>query len=199
MLLDQIFSSCCIYHFLCQKIHANELISFYILFLDTNSKKSENVIDLDGFDADDDDDALFAQIEIEEQSLKKIENQPSIVVPERQVFLENRRNIAYSPEKIDGFDDVFGKNYIYPTNYPIRDYQFNIIKKALLENTLVVLPTGLGKTFIAAVVMYNFYRWYPQRKLIFMAPTKPLVAQQIQACHNIMGISQNDTVEMTGM
>ena len=31
-----------------------------------------------------------------------------------------------------------------------------------------------------------------------MAPTKPLVAQQIEACFNIMGIPQSDTAEMTG-
>jgi Fanconi anemia group M protein len=56
----------------------------------------------------------------------------------------------------------------------------------------------LGKTFIAAVVMYNFYRWFPEGKIIFMAPTKPLVAQQIEACHNVVGIPQHDTAEMTG-
>ncbi|KAI0226435.1 hypothetical protein LSAT2_023019 [Lamellibrachia satsuma] len=31
-----------------------------------------------------------------------------------------------------------------------------------------------------------------------MAPTKPLVAQQIEACYNIMGIPEDDTAEMTG-
>ena len=31
-----------------------------------------------------------------------------------------------------------------------------------------------------------------------MAPTKPLVAQQIEACFKIMGIPQSDTKEMTG-
>ena len=36
------------------------------------------------------------------------------------------------------------------------------MQSCLYDNTLVCLPTGLGKTFIAAVVMYNFYRWYPQ-------------------------------------
>ena len=32
-----------------------------------------------------------------------------------------------------------------------------------------------------------------------MAPTKPLVAQQINACYDIMGIPVKDTAEMTGM
>ncbi|XP_072171762.1 Fanconi anemia group M protein homolog isoform X2 [Diadema setosum] len=101
-------------------------------------------------------------------------------------------------EKLPGFDVSTGHIYIYPTNYPVRDYQFNIIRQALFKNTLVTLPTGLGKTFIAAVVMFNFYRWYPQGKIIFMAPTKPLVFQQIEACFNIMGIPQCDMAEMTG-
>lgn len=61
------------------------------------------------------------------------------------------------------------------------------------------LPTGLGKTFIAAVIMYNFYRWYPLGKIVFTAPTRPLVAQQIDACYNIVAIPPNDTIEMTGM
>lgn len=58
----------------------------------------------------------------------------------------------------DGFDNNVGDSWIYPTNLPRRDYQFNICKTALYTNTLVVLPTGLGKTFIAAVIMYNYYR-----------------------------------------
>ena len=44
----------------------------------------------------------------------------------------------------------------------VQYFRFNIVQSCLFDNTLVCLPTGLGKTFIAAVVMYNFYRWYPQ-------------------------------------
>ena len=101
-------------------------------------------------------------------------------------------------EDVPGFDAEAGRRWIYPTNYPLRDYQFNIVQKCLFRNTLVCLPTGLGKTFIAAVVMFNFYRWYPEGKVVFLAPTKPLVGQQIEACHNIMGIPQDDLAEMTG-
>lgn len=37
---------------------------------------------------------------------------------------------------------------------------------AIMANTLVSLPTGLGKTLIAAVVMYNYYRWFPTGKVV---------------------------------
>ncbi|XP_055880502.1 Fanconi anemia group M protein homolog isoform X3 [Biomphalaria glabrata] len=46
--------------------------------------------------------------------------------------------------------------------------------------------------------MYNMYRWFPQSKVVFMAPTKPLVAQQMNACYEIMGIPTDDTIELTG-
>ncbi|XP_015346636.1 Fanconi anemia group M protein isoform X1 [Marmota marmota marmota] len=106
---------------------------------------------------------------------------------ERQLSLEN-----------GGFCTSAGALWIYPTNYPVRDYQLRISRTALFCNTLVCLPTGLGKTFIAAVVMYNFYRWFPSGKVVFMAPTKPLVTQQIEACYQVMGIPQSHMAEMTG-
>ena len=108
-------------------------------------------------------------------------------------------NSSITEESIPGFNSVAGEVWIYPTNYPVRDYQFNIVQKSLFTNTLVCLPTGLGKTFIAAVVMYNFYSWYPNGKIVFLAPTKPLVAQQIEACYGVMGIPQDHAAEMTGV
>ena len=53
---------------------------------------------------------------------------------------------------------------MYPAGVPERGYQLSIIRTALLNNTLVCLPTGLGKTLIAAVVMYNFTRWFPEAR-----------------------------------
>ncbi|XP_073782912.1 Fanconi anemia group M protein isoform X4 [Danio rerio] len=97
-----------------------------------------------------------------------------------------------------GFDYSAGRVWIYPTNLPLREYQLRVCEAALLQNTLVCLPTGLGKTFIASVLMYNYYRWFPAGKIVFMAPTKPLVAQQIEACYRVMGIPQEHTAELTG-
>ncbi|KIW18174.1 hypothetical protein PV08_02462 [Exophiala spinifera] len=89
--------------------------------------------------------------------------------------------------------------WVYPTNLGrIRDYQYNIVHKGLFHNLLVALPTGLGKTFIAATVMLNWFRWTKDAQIVFVAPTKPLVSQQIDACFNIAGIPRSKTTMLTG-
>ena len=181
-----------------------------------SSSRDDGVIDLcESFD--DDDDGLLCQaeetvnLELNNQDIRDNgEETNDWATDENDHEEEKECNISIGAENftltqkqtqcknLPGFDMCAGKLWIYPTNYPVRDYQFNIVQQALFKNTMVTLPTGLGKTFIAAVVMYNFYRWYPQGKVVFMAPTKPLVAQQIEACYNIMGIPQDHTAEMTG-
>uniref|UniRef100_A0A1A9V2Q6 Fanconi anemia group M protein n=1 Tax=Glossina austeni TaxID=7395 RepID=A0A1A9V2Q6_GLOAU len=123
--------------------------------------------------------------------------------PKLQSLLEDSSPANGTPrlradELFFGFDNTTGNAWIYPSNMPCRSYQMSMTQAALYRNTLIVLPTGLGKTFIAAVVMYNLYRWYPRGKVIFMAPTRPLVNQQIEACKNIMPFPPQDTVELTG-
>ncbi|KAH9879299.1 hypothetical protein J1614_002738 [Plenodomus biglobosus] len=91
------------------------------------------------------------------------------------------------------------KTWVYPTNLgTIRDYQFNIVQRGLFNNLLVALPTGLGKTFIAATIMLNWYRWTVDAQIVFVAPTKPLVAQQVEACFKIAGIPRSATTMLTG-
>lgn len=144
---------------------------------------------------DDDDDVIL--LDAMTKTLRRYENEES---SKRNTINASPGSIltSCSTESLPGFDLSAGDSWIYPTNYSVRDYQYNIVHASLFKNTLVTLPTGLGKTFIAAVVMFNYYRWYPSGKVVFMAPTRPLVAQQIEACYNIMGIPQQDTVEMTG-
>jgi ATP-dependent DNA helicase MPH1 len=91
------------------------------------------------------------------------------------------------------------KTWVYPTNIGgIRDYQFNIVAKGLFHNLLVALPTGLGKTFIAATVMLNWFRWTTEAQIVFVAPTRPLVAQQVEACFKIAGIPRSETTMLIG-
>lgn len=86
--------------------------------------------------------------------------------------------------------------YVYPIDMQVRDYQRNIIKKALVKNIICALPTGLGKTFIATVVMLNWFRWTKHAKIVFIAPTRPLVAQQVESFLRISGISIYETTAL---
>ena len=89
--------------------------------------------------------------------------------------------------------------WVYPTNLgTIRDYQYSIVARGLYHNMLVALPTGLGKTFIAATVMLNWFRWTVDAQIVFVAPTKPLVSQQVKACFDIAGIPRSATTMLTG-
>ncbi|KAK8205508.1 3'-5' DNA helicase [Zalaria obscura] len=103
------------------------------------------------------------------------------------------------PRSHHEIDEAAAATWVYPTNLgTTRDYQYNIVARGLFHNLLVALPTGLGKTFIAATVMLNWYRWTKDAQIVFVAPTKPLVSQQVDACFHIVGIPRSDTVMLTG-
>ncbi|HHF56586.1 MAG TPA: DEAD/DEAH box helicase, partial [Thermoplasmatales archaeon] len=55
-----------------------------------------------------------------------------------------------------------------------RDYQINIFNSVKDKNSLVVLPTGLGKTIIAIMMIAYKIKY---GKILFLAPTKPLCEQ----------------------
>jgi ERCC4-related helicase len=57
-----------------------------------------------------------------------------------------------------------------------RDYQVKIARACLEANTMVVLPTGLGKTVIAALVAAECLLRPPGR-ILMLAPTRPLCLQ----------------------
>ena len=67
--------------------------------------------------------------------------------------------------------------WINPNTIEKRSYQENVVKTAIGSNTLCVLPTGLGKTNIAALVTANRLEKDFNKKILFLAPTKPLVNQ----------------------
>lgn len=58
-----------------------------------------------------------------------------------------------------------------------RLYQETILSTCSEKNTLVVLPTGMGKTGIAMLLAVQRLKSYPNSKVILLAPTKPLVDQ----------------------
>jgi len=63
---------------------------------------------------------------------------------------------------------------IRPGTVGRREYQVTIAESAKNRSTLVVLPTGLGKTPVSLLVMAHRLQY---GKILMMAPTKPLVSQ----------------------
>lgn len=61
-----------------------------------------------------------------------------------------------------------------PNTVEDRLYQRRILEKAKRRNTLVILPTALGKTMIALLLALERVE---AGKVLFMAPTRPLVQQ----------------------
>jgi len=65
---------------------------------------------------------------------------------------------------------------IKPNAIEARAFQVNIARRASQRSTLVVIPTGLGKTVIALMVIAETLRKRGPL-ILFLAPTKPLVEQ----------------------
>jgi Fanconi anemia group M protein len=78
-----------------------------------------------------------------------------------------------------------------------REYQINIADSANEKNTLVVLPTGLGKTVIALILISNKLK-NKDDKILFLAPTKPLVMQHTQFLKEFLKIDKDLITTFTG-
>lgn len=70
-----------------------------------------------------------------------------------------------------------------------RMYQISIAATALTKNTLVVIPTGLGKTTIAALVIASRLL-NEDGKVLFLAPTKPLVEQHARFLKRVLKVEE---------
>ncbi|MBN1175232.1 DEAD/DEAH box helicase [Candidatus Woesearchaeota archaeon] len=79
-----------------------------------------------------------------------------------------------------------------------RPYQSAIFETLANNNTLVVLPTGLGKTAIAMMIAARRLFLYPTKKIVFVAPTKPLVEQQLTSFNNQFFLGQEEFALFTG-
>src|SRR3990167_3625191 len=79
-----------------------------------------------------------------------------------------------------------------------RLYQQTLLGTAAQFNTLVVLPTGLGKTAVAFLLAAQRLLQYPQSKILLLAPTKPLCEQHLQTFRKHLEIPENKIVLFTG-
>lgn len=70
-----------------------------------------------------------------------------------------------------------------------RQYQYDIARRVLEKgSTLVIMPTGLGKTIIAVLVAAKMLE-KSGKKILILAPTKPLAEQHLKKIAECIGAS----------
>jgi len=80
-----------------------------------------------------------------------------------------------------------------------REYQTKIANECNDRNSLVVLPTGLGKTIIAVLVARKILKKVPQNsKIIILAPTRPLIDQHRSTFLKFLDIPEENLALLTG-
>jgi ERCC4-related helicase len=60
-----------------------------------------------------------------------------------------------------------------------RQYQDTVLQKTLYKNSLIVVPTSLGKTVITLLISVDILFNWKKSKILILAPTRPLVHQHI--------------------
>ena len=92
------------------------------------------------------------------------------------------------------------KSFIREGSIEPRLYQETILETAVNKNTLVVLPTGLGKTYIAALVAAKRLELnMVGGKILFLAPTKPLVEQHATTWKDIFSFPKGEFKAFPGL
>jgi len=90
------------------------------------------------------------------------------------------------------FSHPFIKGEISP-----RVYQETIFVKSKDKNTLVILPTGLGKTYIG-ILLAAYTLHSLEKKVLVLAPTKPLAEQHLKSFSDALNIEKESFSLLTG-
>ncbi|MCG3257014.1 MAG: DEAD/DEAH box helicase family protein [Candidatus Heimdallarchaeota archaeon] len=87
---------------------------------------------------------------------------------------------------------------IKPNTIEARLYQQTLFASCIKENSLVILPTGLGKTVLYLMITAQRLEKFPEGKIVFCAPTKPLLDQHERTTRKSLNIDQDKIVQVSG-
>ncbi|TFG10810.1 DEAD/DEAH box helicase [Candidatus Heimdallarchaeota archaeon] len=87
---------------------------------------------------------------------------------------------------------------IKPNKVEARLYQQTLFASCIKENSLVVLPTGLGKTILFLMIAAHRIQKFPDGKVVFCAPTKPLMDQHERTIKDAMNIDSKKITQVSG-
>ncbi|VDK17815.1 unnamed protein product [Anisakis simplex] len=83
-------------------------------------------------------------------------------------------------------------NLYYPVNTPSCQYQKQLIIESLFYNLLIALPKEFDSFFVASVVMINFRRWFPQKKVVYIGVTLEMIRNMVCVFMDITGCDRRD-------
>lgn len=103
--------------------------------------------------------------------------------------VQQSQSIAHTPYElvmprisVSGLQVFNCENFLSAnSNKNVRSYQKQAYVECLLQNTVLVMPTGTGKTLVAALVMHCFCQLNPNRTAVMVVDRVPLVFQQKEA------------------
>ncbi len=87
---------------------------------------------------------------------------------------------------------------VQPEALEARTYQQVIAAEATAENTICVLPTGLGKTAVGILLAAHRLEQEPNGKVLMLAPTRPLVEQHRDAFKRALKVDTDVFEVLTG-
>jgi ERCC4-related helicase len=87
---------------------------------------------------------------------------------------------------------------IWNNTVEFRQYQKNIADSVTNRNTLVILPTALGKTVISVLICADVLYKYRDKRVLVMAPTRPLVGQHMKLFSSALKILEEQIASVTG-
>lgn len=101
-------------------------------------------------------------------------------------------------QESEGEVEFFRHRLIKPMTVEDRLYQRRILETCTRGNTLVILPTAMGKTIVALLLAVERLESYPDCKVVFLAPTRPLTLQHRDTFSKNMTINDDELVVLTG-
>ncbi len=108
-----------------------------------------------------------------------------------------------APAQLDAFTQ--GLALKKSAKIELRGYQTTAAKNVLERgNSLVVMPTALGKTFVAVLVIAKMLaeqkagRRPKEGKFLFLVPTKPLAIQQAARLQELLDVEENAVAVLSG-
>lgn len=92
----------------------------------------------------------------------------------------NPQNLPTIPVRLPSIRDIANCNLRELTIETPRPYQIEEFVMAAQRNSIVYLPTGAGKTLIAAMLISFMHKLNPSKKIYFVVDRVPLTFQQGQ-------------------